>query len=84
MNKNKQFTLISFVVLMQNIMQKSPDYMLEKFNIIGDDVEYAFAKLDFPNQTLVINYCKEWGFEIPTVVKNYMDYMNKEYSSELI
>ena len=79
MNQNKQFSLICYLILMQNINQTSPDYIMEKFNRVSEDVEYAFSSLDHINQGKVIDYCNKWNVKIPKIVDEYISDCSKLY-----
>jgi hypothetical protein len=79
---NNLFSLICFLVLMQDLNSKAPPYILEKFKIIGD-FELAFTSLDIDNQRKVIQYCDYWKLEIPEAVEKYLEDVKREFCIDL-
>ena len=77
MNNDKVFTIACYLALVDHHgvgwRESAPTYLIEKMGLIGDDVEYAFAKLDMENQARVVAWCRRWGIELPKVVQDYLD-----------
>lgn len=67
------FTLLCYLTLMDGVADKSPDYILEKFDRVGQDIDYAFASLDHRNQKKVMDYCSMWRVAVPPEVQAYYD-----------
>lgn len=78
MTPDKLFSIICFLVLMENggVDSKSPDCIKEKFNMVGEDIEYAFSRLDHINQASVIDWCNEWSVPLPQMVIEYLNIMD--------
>ena len=75
--ETKFFTLLCYLTLMDGIADKSPDYILEKFNRVGTDIGYAFASLDHHNQKKVMGYCQTWHVVVPPEVEAYYEETQK-------
>lgn len=72
MTKNEFQNLIAFCILMEyqnEILDKSPDYVLEKFNRYIGNKEDAFNwGLDQNNQLKLAQYLHRWGKNIESLI----------------
>lgn len=68
------FAMICFLVLMQNgdgLIDKSPDYIDEKMSVLHSGLN-AFSYLDIHNMHKVIDWCDQWGVQVPEIIRMEM------------
>lgn len=72
MNLEKQFALICYLVLMQTLSSKSPDYILEKYKML----EMGYSAIQRLHPTLhdyVIQYYEKWNLKFPEQAKKFIN-----------
>lgn len=70
------FALLCFIVLMQNgdgLIDKSPDYVTEKAQLLLNSGVEAFGALDIHNMRKVKTWCDTWYVEMPSAPANYLE-----------
>lgn len=71
MNKEKQFALICYLILMQNLGSKSPNYIKEKYQILNMGY-FAIQILHPMLRDYVVEYYKKWNLEFPKKAKDFI------------
>lgn len=66
------FSQICYLVLMQNLIRKSPIYLMEKQIAFSDRGYFAFQALDKTNREEVCKYYKTWKIPFPKEVLDIM------------
>jgi hypothetical protein len=67
-SKNQLLNIVAFAILMENgegVKDKSPGYILEKFNkyCLNEKDAYLWG-LDAPNRLKLAKWAEEWGEEL--------------------
>ena len=60
------FNMVCFCALMEGIENKSPGYLVEKFDTMDKvSPQKAYSLLDLENRAKVHRWCETWKVEMP-------------------